>query len=655
MSPAVRWYIVAASAAVLAVALPAAWSRQTDPVQLLVMCVLMVAVEHRSRIQFTAHLSLSVSLVVVFASMALLPPSSAAVVGMVSGMFPLNPNKLKAVFNVAMHGLVMAGGSWVCGLLGGHTAGAAEHFPGYFLPYFAGVSTCWLLNGLLLAGVLSLSGDAGFRVIFSGDLVRSSLPYHGSGVLALIFVVLWQQIAWFTALLVIVPMYVSHWVFSQYAQEQKAYEATVSALVQAVEIKDHYTRGHSERVAKGAELIARRLALPEDRISKLRYAGLLHDIGKLGIPTRLLAKPGKLTDEEFQILAQHPNQGVAVIRDIRFLTDVYDGILYHHERLDGRGYPTGKSGDQIPLFARVLGVADAFDAMTSTRSYRAARPVSEAVEELRRGAGTQFDPELVRAFAEALELEERAGHPWQVTDEPVQLLDNAVPGMPAAPVAGFTFEDHDDPMVERAWLAEGSPPAGVQVEVLGVARQASPLPPAGESGGLPPDALPPPALPPGAVAGALPPGAIPPQPAAHELEPLPNRGEDAPTAELFLFPSGRRHRNFTPRLPIDRRRPDADAAGPADGAAGAAEGRCAQDDSPARSGGPGGAPVDHGGTRAAGDPEARPEPLPRRKDPALDGVYHDLRHVGANPSAPKEPPAIEAALETVAGDQEATP
>ena len=628
MSLAVRWYIFAAIAAACVTALPAAWSSQTHPVQLAVLCVLMAFVERRTRIEFAAGFTLSVSLVVAFAAMALLPPSNAAVVGLVSGMqSPVGTSKLRAVFNIAMHGLVMAAGSLVCGLLGGHAAGAAKHFPGYFLPYFAGVTSSWLVNGLLLAGAVSLSRAATFRSVVSGDLVRSALPYYGSAMMALIFVVLWQQITWFTALLVIVPMYASHWVFSQFSREQKAYEATVSALVQAVEIKDHYTRGHSERVARGAELIARRLALPEDRISKLRYAGLLHDIGKLGIPTRLLAKPGKLTDEEFQILARHPNQGVAVIRDIRFLTDVYDGILYHHERLDGRGYPTGKSGDQIPLFARVLGVADAFDAMTSTRSYRAARPVAEALEELRRGAGTQFDPELVTAFAEALELQERAGHPWQVTDEPVRLPDDlAAVGAPTEPGSAYTFEDHDDPMVEAAWFAEREalPPAvreaapgTVRVEVLGVVREDPAL------GARPP------------AAGPAPGGALPAHPALPALEPLSDRGEDAPTAELFLFPSGKRHKGFSPRLPVDRRRPDAEAGarGPESGAAAG--------------------PAHPDGNGAAVPSGAAPEPLPRRLDPAA-GNYHDLRHAGT--PAPEEPAVMEGAtVDAVAGDQEAAP
>ncbi|MFD0631219.1 HD-GYP domain-containing protein [Catenulispora yoronensis] len=212
-------------------------------------------------------------------------------------------------------------------------------------------------------------------------------------------------------------------------------------------------------------MLARQLRMPQERVAMLRFAGLLHDIGKLGVPTRLLTSTGGLTEEEFKLLCMHPNHGVAVLRDIRFLTEVYEGVLYHHERLDGRGYPTGKSGDEIPEFARIIGVADAFDAMTSTRSYRAARTVEEAVTELRRGAGTQFDPVLVRAFEEALALAERAGRPWVPTELPAAppAEAGAVPAIPAGPwplpkrVPGFSFADHDDPFVPAEWFSDWFP------------------------------------------------------------------------------------------------------------------------------------------------------------------------------------------------------
>jgi hypothetical protein len=448
---AMRCYVIAviSAAAVLVATVP--WSR-TSLLNLGVLSVLAAVAERVSRVQIGARgATVSVSLVVTLAAVSILPPAAAAVVGVASMLLLLRRQReIMSAFTIAICALIPAAGSSVCYLLRGHDHGVYLNFPAFLLPFFAAVTTALLLNGLLVAGAMSLAGRAPFLGVWRSDLLRGILPYYSSSVLALIIIVLWQDIGAFTILLVVVPMYVTHWVLSQYSNEQRAYEATISALVQAVEIKDHYTRGHSERVAKGSELIARRMAMAEDRIAKLRYAGLLHDIGKLGVPTRLLAKPGKLTDEEYAQLCLHPNQGVAVIRDIRFLTDVYDGILYHHERLDGRGYPSGKSGDEIPEFARILGVADAFDAMTSTRSYRAARPVTEALAELWRGAGTQFDPALVRAFEEALALQAAAGDAWQVTDEPVSTLDT-VPAGGVVEAPAFAFEDHDDPTVGADW------------------------------------------------------------------------------------------------------------------------------------------------------------------------------------------------------------
>jgi putative nucleotidyltransferase with HDIG domain len=211
-----------------------------------------------------------------------------------------------------------------------------------------------------------------------------------------------------SALLVLLPMYISCWIFAQYHRERAAHQATIRALVQAVDIKDKYTRGHSERVGRASVLIARELSMDEARLELLRFAGILHDVGKLGVPTRVLRKDGPLTPQERRVIELHPEYGHDMVRGIGFLGEARAAILHHHERLDGSGYPYGLVGRQIPEFARVVAVADAFDAMTSTRSYRRARPVAVALEELKRCAGTQFDPQMVRALVRALER-----HGWE--------------------------------------------------------------------------------------------------------------------------------------------------------------------------------------------------------------------------------------------------
>lgn len=218
------------------------------------------------------------------------------------------------------------------------------------------------------------------------------------------------------ALLVLLPMCVSWWVFAQYHRERAAHQATIRALVQAVDIKDGYTRGHSERVGQASMMIAHELGLDDERIEVLRFAGILHDVGKLGVPTRLLRKDGPLTPEERRVIELHPEYGHEIVRGISFLGEARAAVLHHHERLDGSGYPYGLVGSQIPESARVVAVADAFDAMTSNRSYRRARPVSAALNELERCAGSQFDPRMVQALVRA--LARHGWHPTVTADEP---------------------------------------------------------------------------------------------------------------------------------------------------------------------------------------------------------------------------------------------
>ncbi|WP_331717328.1 HD-GYP domain-containing protein [Yinghuangia sp. ASG 101] len=194
---------------------------------------------------------------------------------------------------------------------------------------------------------------------------------------------------------------------------EAARDATVLSLLRAVEVKDGYTRAHSERVAVASVLIARQLGLPKQRVVSLRYAALLHDVGKLGVPTRLLTKSGPLDADERETIQRHPQCGADLVRDLEFLGEGRDGILHHHERMDGRGYPSGLRGDAIPEFARIIAVADAFDAMTSTRSYRRSRPIEAALSELNRCRDDQFDGRMVAALQSALRR-----HGWPLAERP---------------------------------------------------------------------------------------------------------------------------------------------------------------------------------------------------------------------------------------------
>jgi hypothetical protein len=290
-----------------------------------------------------------------------------------------------------------------------------------------------IVNYGLLAGVLRLTSspsrpEGPAPIALNLRLMLSDLGFAAYG---LLIAALWGELKVFTPVLVLIPLLVARWAVAQFAAQQRAYEATVSALCQAVETKALYTRGHSERVSRGSVMIAREIQMHNDRVEAIRYAGMLHDVGKLGVPTKVLQKTGKLTEEEYAAIQLHPLRGMDIVREIGFLDEALAGIMHHHERIDGRGYPMGLAGDEIPEFARVLAVADAFDSMTSTRSYRGARPVHEAIAELRKWAGTQFDPAFVDAFVTAVKR-----HGWQHPGVPILPPDEPVE---------VAAQDHDDP------------------------------------------------------------------------------------------------------------------------------------------------------------------------------------------------------------------
>lgn len=175
----------------------------------------------------------------------------------------------------------------------------------------------------------------------------------------------------------------------------------LAALSEAIEARDPYARGHSRRVTALAETLGRCLEWREDRIELLRLGAQLHDIGKLAVEVGVLRKPGALTRDELAQVRTHPTVGARMLEDVAAAHRVLPAVLYHHERWDGRGYPTGRAGEQIPIEARVLALADAFDAMTSFRPYRPTLDPGQALDEVACCAGSQFDPRLAWVFAEA--------------------------------------------------------------------------------------------------------------------------------------------------------------------------------------------------------------------------------------------------------------
>lgn len=183
-----------------------------------------------------------------------------------------------------------------------------------------------------------------------------------------------------------------------YARLKRTYFELIEALTKAVEARDRYTAGHSARVSLYSRLIGRAIGFSKEELAKLKISALFHDIGKIGIPDFVLLKVGKLNDEEYSFIKEHPNIGSKILSPVETLAEAIPAVKYHHEKYNGGGYPDGISKEDIPLHARILAIADSFDAMTSDRTYKQKKTYEQALEELEKCAGTQFDPELTKHF-----------------------------------------------------------------------------------------------------------------------------------------------------------------------------------------------------------------------------------------------------------------
>jgi response regulator RpfG family c-di-GMP phosphodiesterase len=212
---------------------------------------------------------------------------------------------------------------------------------------------------------------------------------------------------------------------------RESYEASLDAMVSAIESRDCETKHHCRRVQVYAVMLAQRLGVTPEQLVDISYGSLLHDVGKIGVPDSILLKPGKLTDTEWEVMRRHTLIGHQMISRIKFLRGAADIVLHHHERWDGRGYPHGISGEEIPLGARIFSIIDTYDAMTSKRPYKEALPIAQARAEIERCAGTQFDPSIVTAFLRFTDEE--------LIEARARVEDEVAPAESAAPAPVRTF------------------------------------------------------------------------------------------------------------------------------------------------------------------------------------------------------------------------
>ena len=344
--------------------------------------------------------TLSPGFIVLLTAVYATKPSTALVVALLPSFaiseLKARPDVARMGFNAGQEAISFAAAAFVFNalhpLLGGF---------GLFLGAASAAVVAEVLNTVLVAGAVALD-----RRMTLADAVRRmawTIPHSLTfAVAALLVSTLYMRFGPTAAVFLLMPLIALRFVRKAKLELDVAHDQSIRQFVRAVELKDPYTRNHSERVAEIVIAIHRELGTPERELSDRYLAALLHDVGKIVVPSVVLMKPGSLTPKEFEQVKRHVVVGAEAVRRIDLLSHLADEVLLHHERLDGSGYPYGLRGDEIPRNVRILGVADSFEAMTSARVYRSARSVSEAAEELRRVAGSQLDQEPVDALMRAI-------------------------------------------------------------------------------------------------------------------------------------------------------------------------------------------------------------------------------------------------------------
>jgi putative nucleotidyltransferase with HDIG domain len=260
-----------------------------------------------------------------------------------------------------------------------------------------------IFNSSIISLFLALNNKTNFFEIWISNIKGTFISALAVGVIGIIIALAYIGYGYGAVILFFGPLLLARYSFKLYIEMRNLYLSTIQALNKTVEAKDPYTSGHANRVEKFAVDLAKAYHLPFESIQNLKTASILHDIGKIGIHDEILNKASRLTQEEYQEIMRHPAIGAEIISKVNFLSDITTIVRHHHERYDGKGYPDGLSGEDIPIEAAILMIADSYDAMTSDRPYRKAMTPEEALSELENNAGTQFHPELVKVFVSIMD------------------------------------------------------------------------------------------------------------------------------------------------------------------------------------------------------------------------------------------------------------
>lgn len=365
--------------------------------------------------------SVTVSFAAIAASILIFQPFIVIVMAIARDIFLLikRENTIKHVFNIAQFAV--------------STGSAAIVFNYFYAPveadfnyyqvtaFIASMVVLFILNHTFVTLILAFTQDEKPYTIWLTNIKWCTLQFLSMAPLGALIAVIYINIGFWGLVLFLLPMIIARHSFQSYIDMRQTFLDTIKSLSLAIDAKDPYTKGHSSRVSDYAVMLAREMKWPEDRIEFLKYVALIHDVGKVAVPESILKKDRLLTTEEYDIMKKHSEAGAEVIKDVSFFAAGSGIIKHHHESWDGNGYPERLKGEEIPEGARILSVADAYDAMTSDRPYRKALKPMEAFKEIQDCSGTQFDPKVVKAFSRIipqLSLKtDRANHPEYYTSE----------------------------------------------------------------------------------------------------------------------------------------------------------------------------------------------------------------------------------------------
>lgn len=280
-----------------------------------------------------------------------------------------------------------------------------------FIILFSGVY--FVVNKILLASMMKIYTGQSLMYCFMKDIKLALLNYIIMIPFGVILVYLYTQYSYWGIIFILFPVLLVKYTFTYYADSQSQFIQTVESLMNAIEARDNYTEGHSHRVAEVAAILADRMGFNEWKIEKLRIGAMLHDVGKIGISDAILNKPGQLTEEEFTIIKSHPIIGEGIIKGIKNFDDIRMIVRHHHERFDGKGYPDGKKGDELPLEVYIIQIADAIDAMASDRPYRKGLPKDVIIKIIEENMGSQFHPNVARAYLEIAQDSTKLDQIWE--------------------------------------------------------------------------------------------------------------------------------------------------------------------------------------------------------------------------------------------------